>query len=295
MSIAKIVAPLTGAPRDEAVIAAAFAAAKPFNAHVAALFVHPDPRLSIPYMGVPLSPSVVQEVVDAAEAIHRAASEKAKAAFTSAVAAAGFERVETPRRADHVTCSYREREGLFPDVVARAARLADLVVFGPVAASDGPDVGQAFVDTLVRTERPVLLCPQNPRNLTGRIALAWNGSAAAAHAVTASLPFLARAEHVDVLQVQEAAPENGKQSPHGPARFPELEEYLALHGIAASCVRVAQGARSSGEALLDHAAATNADLLVMGGYGHSHLRETLFGGVTAHVRLNAALPVLMVH
>ncbi len=291
MSIAKIIAPLTGAPRDQAVVAAALATARLFNAHVSALFVHPDPRLSIPYMGVPLSPAVVQEVIEAAEEIHHAAAAQAKAAFSKAVSTSGFSMVDKPQKAAAVTCSYREKEGLFPDVVARAARLADLVVFGPLTATDGPDVAQAFVDTLTRTERPVLLCSQIPETFANRIAVAWDGSAAAAHAVSASLPFLARARQVDVLHVQDASVD-GKEHP---AHFPELEEYLALHGIAANCAHVVRAGKSPGEALLEQAAANKSDLLVMGGYGHSHLRETLFGGVTAHVRWNADLPVLMVH
>jgi nucleotide-binding universal stress UspA family protein len=291
MSIAKIIAPLTGAPRDHAVTAAALAAARLFNAHVSALFVHPDPRLSIPYMGVPLSPAVVQEVVETAEEIHHEAAREAKSVFLKAVTASGFSMVDKLQKSDCVTCSYHEKEGLFPDVVARAARLADLVVFGPFAATDGPDVGQAFVDTLTRTERPVLLCSRVPEGFASRIAIAWDGSAAAAHAVSASLPFLARAQSVDILHVHEASADERQLSAH----FPELEEYLDLHGISASCTHVPRAAKSAGEALLEQAAANKSDLLVMGGYGHSHLRESLFGGVTTHVRWNADLPVLMVH
>ena len=78
MGLAKILAPLTGTPRDEIVLATAYAAAKPFNAHVAALFIHPDPRLAVPFVGVPVSPDVVQDIVNASEEIAKTAESRVR-------------------------------------------------------------------------------------------------------------------------------------------------------------------------------------------------------------------------
>ncbi|HEX4078496.1 MAG TPA: universal stress protein [Rhizomicrobium sp.] len=293
MSIAKIIAPLSGAPRDAGVLATAFAAARAFNAHVAALLVHPDARLSVPYMGMPLSPQVVQNTIDAADALNRHATAVARAALEQEAEKAKVAIVEHPQRSDAVTCSFRESEGFFGTSVARAARLSDLVVFGSIVAADGPDINECFVDILTRTDRPVLLSAKVPSTMTGKAAIAWDGGGAACHAVGAALPFLLRSSEIVLLHV---GSESGEESPFAPkASLQELKEYLSLQGLPAREQICERGTRSTGEALLDAARGCAADLLVMGGYGHSHLRETLFGGVTAHIRWHAELPVLMVH
>jgi nucleotide-binding universal stress UspA family protein len=74
-----------------------------------------------------------------------------------------------------------------------------------------------------------------------------------------------------------------------------VKEYLSLHGVTASVRAFACGSSGKGEALLKEAAKAEADLLAIGGYGHSRLRETVFGGVTAHVLSHATMPVLLVH
>src|SRR5262249_22758093 len=111
---------------------------------------------------------------------------------------------------------------------------------------------------------------------------------AAAHAVTAALPYLEGAATVEILTVD---------SPAHPtiAGTAPLEEYLALHGVKAVHRNVARGGRNTSEALLAEACPSGADLLVMGGYGHSHLRERLLGGVTLDIVSRHALPVLLMH
>ena len=108
-------------------------------------------------------------------------------------------------------------------------------------------------------------------------------------------PFLTRAESVTILHVGHGKSEEAGSSFLRKTGVHELREYLLLHGISATEQIFERGAKNTGEALLDTAFEGRADLLVMGGYGHSHLRETMFGGVTAHVRWRAELPVLMVH
>lgn len=296
MSIAKIIAPVTGAERDAAVLATAFAAAKPFNAHVVALLVRPDPRLSVPAMGAPLSPQIVQNIITATEELNQAASKAARAATEKSAGLAGAMIVDRPEKRPTVSCSYVETDGYFADVVGRAAWLSDLVVFGPLPTTDGVDINQCFVDVLTKTDRPVLVSAVVPAQLPGTIVIAWDGSAAASHAVMGAMPFLTLAQNVSILHVGAQRKED-EESPGFARRIGvgELKEYLALHGVACSEKTVERGSKHIGEALLDAAQGCGAGLLVMGGYGHSHLRETIFGGVTAHIRRNAELPVLMVH
>ena len=110
-------------------------------------------------------------------------------------------------------------------------------------------------------------------------------------------PFLTRAESVTILHVGPWKIRGGGiivSAQDGRSRT-QVREYLLPHGISATEQIFERAAKNTGEALLETAFEGRAGLLVMGGYGHSHLRETMFGGVTAHVRWRAELPVLMVH
>jgi len=287
MSIAKILAPVTGVPRDATVLKAAIAAARPFNAHVVALFVRPDSRLSVPYMGgAPMSPTVVQDIVDAIEKLAREAEARARATLIGIAKAEDLKVVDHPAKADAVTCSFEAIIGLYPPRIAEAASLSDLVVFGPLSKDDGPDIAESFLEALTTTQRPVLISPEAMLRAPRRIVIGWDGGNAAAHSVCAAIPFLERADSVEILSVQH-------EGHH--VRFKALESYLALHGVKATHRTVDKGTKSTGQALLDAATKDGADLLVMGGYGHNYWRETLFGGVTAFVRWHANIPVLLMH
>lgn len=287
MSIAKIVAPVTGSKRDSLVLATALAAAKPFNAHVIALFVRPDPWMVVPYSGVPLSPALTQGLIDEAAAIADQASKRARLTLHREADKAGARVLATPEHVPELSCSYREVHGSMPHLVAEAARLSDLVVFGPQSEIDGDGINDAFLETLTKTDRPVMVAEHVPSRMVCNVAIAWDGSVAACHAVTAALPYLKHAERIDVLTVRK-----GDEPRHS---INELSEYLALHGLSCTehAIRSDKGLVS--RELIEHAMQQNTDLLVMGGYGHSHIREFLFGGVTNDIRWHAALPVLMMH
>ena len=287
MSFVKILVPVAGVARDHFALATAFAAAKPFNAHVVAMFVHTDPREQVPYGELPLSPDIVQDLIDTAADLEKASSKSARATLSSMAADAGIRIVGSPQCADTVTVSYEEIRGHLPRALDREARLCDLVVFPPIRETDDPEVQEAFVRTLTKLGRPVLLSAEHqPEEIGRRVAVAWDGSIACAHAVTAALPYLEEAEMVEVVSV-----ENG-----GPAANPkDVVAYLALHGVSASQRVIRRGDASTAEALLDIAARDGFDLLVAGGYGHSQLVESIFGGVTEHIVSHPRIPVFMMH
>ncbi|HKD23205.1 MAG TPA: universal stress protein [Rhizomicrobium sp.] len=288
MSLAKILAPLNGTARDEVVLATAFAAAKPFNAHVTALFVHPDPRLAVPFVGVPVSPEVVQDIVNASEEIAKTADKRAHDALVAAAKAAGAEIVTQPKKADAVTCSLRRAQGLYFRAVAQAAELSDLVAFGVITGPESVELSEGFVEVLTRSGKPILLSAEAPAGIARKIVVGWDGGSSAARAISASLPFLRKAENIAILSIKRPGQQNATD-------FADLNEFLALHGLTASEQTVEQGARPIGEALLAGAALAGADMLVMGAYGRGHLRESVFGGATAHIRSHAKLPIFMAH
>ena len=287
MTIAKIIAPVTGSARDSLVLATAFAAAKPFNAHVIALFVHPDPWLAVPYTGVPLSATVTQTLIDDAAMLAEKAGKRARLTFHQQAEVAGVKVLGKPAHVAAVSASFREAQGFFPHLVASAAQLADLVVFGPVSPQAGSDINEAFVGTLTKMDRPVLIADDVPGRMLCNVSIAWDGSIAAAHAVTAALPFLKHAERIDILTVHSLSGDVHDMR--------EVSEYLALHGLACTEHKIRSQGESIAHDIMEHAQQRNSDLLVMGGYGHSHLRETLFGGVTSDVRWHPVVPTLMMH
>ncbi|HEY5239632.1 MAG TPA: universal stress protein [Rhizomicrobium sp.] len=290
MAFAKILAPVTGTTRDASILLTAIEAAKPFNAHVAALFVHADPREGLPYTesGMPLAPEIVQELVDDAEDMARNASKAARTTLADIVRDTGIKLVATPECADTVTASYRESFGHYASCVADAAKLSDLIVFAPILSADGSDVSQALITTITKTSRPVLLSPVEPPKSLGRhIAIGWDGSQSAAHALITATPFLKHAEEIELFSVQHAPVKKGQCA--------EAAEYLKLHGLACTERDIDQGNAGVGETLLAQAMASGADLLVIGGYGHSRLRETILGGATIHIISHATMPVLLVH
>jgi nucleotide-binding universal stress UspA family protein len=288
MAYVKILAPLTGGAADATVLAGAFAAAAPFSAHVVALFVRPDPAEAMPFFGEGVSGAMAQEIVDTA----RAASDKAAADVHTTIAAAaknvGAVVTDKPETRDIVSVSYREVQGGFADRVTLAGRLSDVVVFGPLKQSDRPGMAEAFEATLLETGRPVILTSERtPRNFAQRIAIGWDGSGACARALIAAMPYLARAQAVELLSIRK--PNTECES------CDEARDYLALHGISSSERMIDAGSRGVGEVLLEAASQGGANLLVLGGYGHKSLLQIFSGSVTQHVVTNADLPLFLVH
>lgn len=123
-----------------------------------------------------------------------------------------------------------------------------------------------------------------------RIAIGWNGSLQAARAIHAALPLLARASDVRVID----GVSDREEADDGVPSF-EPRSYLARHGIAARLHTIDVDPQAAGATLLEEAHRMQADLLVMGAYGHSRLRERIFGGATRHLLAHADVPLLMQH
>jgi nucleotide-binding universal stress UspA family protein len=187
--------------------------------------------------------------------------------------------------------------------ISLLARYADLVVISQYNASDkSPSVMRDFpAYVLLHSGRPVLIVPYAPPlpmlappASARHVLISWNASKEASRAVSAALPLLQRAGqvHVAIFDAQAHAAEHGEQP------GAELLHYLARHGVEARLHLLDGGGvrrGDIGEALLSQAADLSADLLVMGAYGHSRLRETILGGVTRTILQSMTIPVLMAH
>lgn len=178
------------------------------------------------------------------------------------------------------------------DQVVAHARVADLIVMTRGARGDAARNAMTE-DILFKSGRPVLLVPAKqvaPRKWD-RFVIGWNARAEAVRAVQGAMPLLEAASQVVVATVNAAPSKSGHAE--GPGH--DLATHLARHGVRVDVRNLDSGGHSEGKALLDEALAFGADALIMGGYGHSRARETLFGGVTRELLLNAPIPLLMAH
>lgn len=293
MAFKKILAVLSGTPTDAVVLGSAFRLAAEGAGHVAALVPHPDPRDAVPALGEGVSGALVDQIMTVVEKESGVRGAAARKTFEEARIAAGAvsaDRVQdVPAGTTAASASFRQQVGDQEGVVAGAARVADLVVVAQVGEDQGGEALLMLEAALLDGARPVLVVPPVAKPTIGRhIAVAWNGSSESAHAVAAALPLLTSADTVHVLTAKTAKTAESESA--------YLVDYLGWHGVTATVQPLAATAgQSVGAALLQAAQAVSADLLVLGGYGHSRLRELVLGGVTRHVLNNADIPVLMAH
>jgi nucleotide-binding universal stress UspA family protein len=191
----------------------------------------------------------------------------------------------------NVTVEFRHEEtilGSLEALVAKHAMHADITVLA--APKDAP-LEATFEGALFKSGRPVLLVPmeEKPRAIGKQIVVAWNAKREAARALADAEPFLREAGQITVVTV-DATPDGYGE---GPGRG--ISTYLAHKGFNVE-LRNADGLGQPAEvALIKEARALGADLIVMGGYGHSRLREFVFGGVTRALSRDITIPVLMSH
>lgn len=280
-----ILVPLSGEAHDRVALAAAYHVAQPFRSHITGLFVRPDPVDAIGvFQGIP--PEMVDRVTRAATTTWNDRARLARQAFDEARAAADAALADRPTGTDTVTAHWREVTGADDLLLVGNGRLADLIVFAGMRSAEA-EVKDRFAIALFHSVRPVLLVPEQGIEASPRtVVIAWNGTAEASRALCGALPLLLNAERLHVLTA--ATPRTRVES--GDA----LAEYLSWHGMICE-VHPMYPENEVGPALLARAKELEADLLVMGGYGRSRMRERIFGGVTQYVLDHHDIPVLIAH
>ncbi|HXY99284.1 MAG TPA: universal stress protein [Stellaceae bacterium] len=185
------------------------------------------------------------------------------------------------------SAEWREEAGRQNAVVGSLGRVFDLVIVERPAKL--ASLAEATLeDALFESGRPVLMAPPVPLASIGeRVLVAWNGSTETARTVAFAMPFLQRAQTVQVVSVE------GAMTP-GPSGE-DLAQTLARHGIATLARHVTPRDRTPGEVFIDEAKAIGADLMVKGAYTQSRLRQMIFGGATRHIIMEATMPVLLAH
>ncbi|MEX0298781.1 MAG: universal stress protein [Kordiimonas sp.] len=279
-----ILLPLTAHIQEHIVIDASISIASWLDATINGLFIRPDPRTSISFMGEGLTADMIQDLCEATESEGLDQAEKCEQTFNRAMMAADIDFESDTRGA---TARWRVAVGEITDHVGRKARTADLAIC-PQPSATQPGAQDILNDLIYRSGRPVLMVPETgiQRSLD-HILVAWNGRAEGARAVGASLPFLKRAGKVTLLQL-------GVIDQDRPS-LADVSEYLVDHGVRATMAAEADYEGSVGEGILKYAKTEDADLIVIGAYSHSRWREMILGGVTRHLVHNSPKPVFMSH
>jgi nucleotide-binding universal stress UspA family protein len=284
-----VLVPCTGNEADAPVFATALAVARRFGSHLAFLHVRPDVRQEFAALAA-AEVGAVGGIGDTMERMEREASQQehnAERAWHDFC-----EREHITLRSvppfEGVSAEWISEVGADYAWIAECGRAADLVVAGRARAGGGIAM-EVLEAALMDTGRPVLIAPPaSPASVGRSITIAWKDTREAGGAVTAALPFIDQAERVVILTVDEGEGEED--------RSPErLRRALRWRNPNVLMHRLVLEQRSPVETLLQAAARAESDLLVMGGYGHTRLREAVFGGFTRHVLERATLPVLMSH
>lgn len=191
-----------------------------------------------------------------------------------------------------VQTAYEERS-LLDDAVGLRARYCDLVLLSRNALAVEDAVVPLVDGSLFQSARPVLVVPVGcvPTLKPKTILIAWDSRLEAARAVYCAMPFLSAADDVRIVIVDPVA----SDARNGAEPGADVATYLARHGVNVTVEQLPSGGRPVSDVLKQHATDMAADMLVMGAYGHSRLRERIFGGMTRAFIEGADLPILMAH
>lgn len=254
--------------------------AQDHDAHLTGLFVRSTPHVP-QFVMSQLGPEV-------------AAVQKKWAAEAADAAGALF---DSKLKASGVRYEWRSVQGELFDQCILHSKYTDLVVAGQYDSSaDTVDGEDRLIDHLVLDAgRPVLVVPYAGKFPTvgKKVVVAWNGTREATRAVGDAMPFLQAAKAVQVVAIN---PNGGHgRDGHGALPAADLSKHLARHNITVEGEHIEAHDMDVGSTLLSHLADEGADLLVMGAYGRSRLRELVLGGATRHILRHMTVPVLMSH
>ena len=279
MTYKTILVSLNDVPRADAMIDAAAQIAKTFDSHLIGCYVIPSVMV-YPEIGF-ASPYAVDDT--------RQQYFKTNIAIVK-------ERFEAKLRRDGLKGEWRTVNTLYSEIapsVMEHGRAADLIMVSQIVEDQLANIEPGLVERVVmESGRPVLIIPQKGTlEEIKSVVVGFNATREATRALFDGLPLLRSAKEVRVVWVDP----NQERSVAGEVPGAEAAATLARHGVRATAEGLAAGGINAGEALLQHVNDLGAELLVMGAYAHSRMREYIFGGASQHVLAHAKVPVLMSH
>jgi len=288
--IAKILVPVGGGEADRVVCESALLVASALNAHLE--FVHvriraPEAALHTPHMGFAVGGALRCALRD----LDRRAEDRAERAsriVRELCVARGIHIVDQPHGSTVVSARWRLEDGDALERLLAHSRHNDLFVMARTATSDGLPA-KRLEKLLLGSGRPLLLVsPTCSIETLGTMMVCWRETSDSARAVSAAMPLLTKAKRVIVVSVTHET--NSLSS-----SADDVVDHLSWHGIAAECQIRPRIGQSISEALFRVAREEKVDLMIMGAYGQSPLRESIFGGCTRTAIEAADIPVFLMH
>ena len=276
MTLDRILVHYDGSPRGDRALAAALKLAQTQDAHLIGCAIQLDPQLPS-YIAGEVPASLVEQLI----AREQERSEEVKAAFEAEVEKAGWD-----SRSEFIVMRGDPARAL-----ASVGRACDLLVVGqtePGKVNEGDE--ELVGDLVLEAGRPVLAIPYAGKHeqIGANTLVCWTDTAEAARASADALPLLGKASNVTVLTISERT--EGNDVPGDAAAH-----YFAAKGIKAEAHNSVMPDLDAGTVILNEAADMGADMIVMGAYGHSKLRESILGGATRTVMEQMTAPVLFSH
>ena len=272
-----VVVNLTGGHPQDFAADFAISLAAGFSAHIAGVAFIYEPIIPGDMLG-----GIPTDLIEVQREENRKAAEAAVDRFEAAAKAAA---VSAETRV--VDASLAGAADLF----GRIARRFDMAVVGQARREQGASEELLIEGALFGSGRPVVVVPYTQQEglRLDRILICWDGSRPAARAIADAIPLLSRAKTVDIVVVI------GERDKSGEITGRNMRRHLARHGIETEIKHITASGGVAQNAILAHAAETGATFIVMGGYGHSRLREFILGGVTRGILKSMPVPVLMSH
>jgi nucleotide-binding universal stress UspA family protein len=284
-----VLVPATGTDIDGPIFAVAHQVARLWSSHLQFLHVRIDAQqIFLAMASAEFGGSAgVESAIEAMDQQAAARQQKAELAVRQFCERQSIEFGDA-LKADRPTAEWRVETGEEAAWITNYGRAADLLVAGRGRHDQAEGRGMLEA-ALMQTGRPVLIPSTKPRQLDlGTVVIAWKDTREAARAISAAMPFIEQAKRVFVLSVEEG----GSSTEHSCDR---LCHALRWHNANTEVRRVKPVGENPIELMLQAAAREQGDLLVMGAYSHSRLREVVFGGFTRRVLASADLPVLIAH
>lgn len=248
-----------------------------FQAHVTGIAFAYDPSITPTIMD-----GVTAGWIEAQRAENLTSAQEAASRFEASTKRAG------------ASAEYRIVESTLGGAANRFARIArefDLSVVSQTAPDTALPEDLLIEAALFESGRPIVVVPYTQKEgiRLRHVLVCWDHSRNAARAVADALPLLVRSEKVEVITVTSGGSKDGDEPGAG------IAEHLVRHGINVELKRLIAADMDVANAVLSYAADCGADFIVMGGYGHSRLREFILGGATRGMLQSMTVPVLMAH
>ena len=282
-----ILLPLDDGPTIGSIFQTALLAARLFGSYIEGVHIRPG-LTGVVAAGAEGLVAATPGLIESFEREDHARALRVRAAFIEFMERNGVTRGDGTAPLEAPSAGWYEEVAQGDAAIGSRGRVFDLAVVGRPARG-GPSSAMSTLEAaLFESGRPVLIAPPTPPALLGsRMLVAWNGSTETARTIAFAMPFLRRADAVQVLTVE-----------GGTVPGPSAEDCalgLVRNGVPAVAKLIRPEKRSVGEAVLAESAQWGADLLVKGAYTQSRLRQMIFGGSTSHILAEAQLPVFMAH